>query len=167
MQWKIRAAICAPWKAPRPTSRSRPTGRWRTAILCWTMASKLDAAQRCRRPADGDACRSRRTAVPHRGAGRRRGRAPERRLLHRGAEGQGRRRSRSRGRAAISRRRRSKKSRSQVEAKDDFGLQEVELHYSVNGGPEKTVAMPAGRQDRRRAPAPSRWKISIWSRATW
>ena len=32
----------------------------------------------------------------------------------------------------------------QVEAKDDFGLKNVELHYSVNGAPEKTVAMPAG-----------------------
>jgi hypothetical protein len=31
-----------------------------------------------------------------------------------------------------------------VEAKDDFGLKSVELRYSVNGGPEKTVAMPAG-----------------------
>ncbi|HTP36600.1 MAG TPA: hypothetical protein VMJ75_30700, partial [Candidatus Acidoferrales bacterium] len=29
----------------------------------------------------------------------------------------------------------------QVEAKDDFGLKNVELHYSVNGGPEKTVSM--------------------------
>src|SRR5664280_2403884 len=32
----------------------------------------------------------------------------------------------------------------QVEAKDDFGLKNVELHYSVNGAPEKTVAMAAG-----------------------
>src|ERR1022692_967626 len=32
----------------------------------------------------------------------------------------------------------------QVEAKDDFGLKNVELHYSVNGAAEKTVAMPAG-----------------------
>ena len=32
----------------------------------------------------------------------------------------------------------------QVEAKDDFGLKNVELHYSVNGAPEKTVAMPSG-----------------------
>src|SRR5690242_9486439 len=32
----------------------------------------------------------------------------------------------------------------QVEGKDDFGLKDVTLHYSVNGGPEKTVAMPAG-----------------------
>src|ERR1035441_2062023 len=32
----------------------------------------------------------------------------------------------------------------QVEASDDFGLKNVELHYSVNGAPEKTVAMPAG-----------------------
>jgi hypothetical protein len=31
----------------------------------------------------------------------------------------------------------------QVEAKDDFGLKNVELHYSVNGAPEKTVAMAA------------------------
>ncbi len=31
----------------------------------------------------------------------------------------------------------------QVEAKDDFGLKNVELHYSVNGAPEKTVAMPS------------------------
>ena len=31
----------------------------------------------------------------------------------------------------------------QVEAKDDFGLKNVELHYSVNGGPEKVVAMPS------------------------
>src|SRR5713226_6826513 len=29
----------------------------------------------------------------------------------------------------------------QVEAEDDFGLQDVSLHYSVNGGPEKTVNM--------------------------
>ena len=28
-----------------------------------------------------------------------------------------------------------------VEAKDDFGLKDVELHYSVNGGAEKTVSM--------------------------
>jgi len=28
-----------------------------------------------------------------------------------------------------------------VEAKDDFGLKDVELHYSVNGGPDKTVSM--------------------------
>ena len=27
----------------------------------------------------------------------------------------------------------------QIEADDDFGLQDVSLHYSVNGGPEKTV----------------------------
>src|ERR1017187_9175563 len=32
----------------------------------------------------------------------------------------------------------------QVEASDDFGLKNVELHYSVNGAPEKIVAMPAG-----------------------
>src|ERR1019366_3906203 len=32
----------------------------------------------------------------------------------------------------------------QVDAKDDFGLKSVELHYSVNGAPEKTVAMPVG-----------------------
>ena len=32
----------------------------------------------------------------------------------------------------------------QVEAKDDFGLKNVELHYSVNGGTEKVVAMPSG-----------------------
>src|SRR4051812_5662074 len=31
-----------------------------------------------------------------------------------------------------------------VDAKDDFGLKEVSLHYSVNGGPEKTVAMHSG-----------------------
>ena len=31
-----------------------------------------------------------------------------------------------------------------VDAKDDFGLKEVTLHYSVNGGAEKTVAMRAG-----------------------
>jgi len=29
----------------------------------------------------------------------------------------------------------------QVEAKDDFGLKDVALHYSVNGGAEKTVSM--------------------------
>src|SRR2546426_4906114 len=29
----------------------------------------------------------------------------------------------------------------QVEAEDDFGLQDVSLHYSVNGGPEKTISM--------------------------
>ena len=32
----------------------------------------------------------------------------------------------------------------QVEAKDDFALKSVELHYSVNGGPEKVVPMQAG-----------------------
>src|SRR5262249_39327004 len=32
----------------------------------------------------------------------------------------------------------------QVEAKDDFGLKNVELRYSVNGGVEKTVQLPAG-----------------------
>src|SRR5436305_1283041 len=31
-----------------------------------------------------------------------------------------------------------------VDAKDDFGLKEVSLHYSVNGGPEKTIPMKAG-----------------------
>src|SRR3954447_256269 len=31
-----------------------------------------------------------------------------------------------------------------VDAKDDFGLKDVSLHYSVNGGAEKTIAMPAG-----------------------
>ena len=29
-------------------------------------------------------------------------------------------------------------------AQDDFGLREVAIHYSVNGGPEKTVSAPAG-----------------------
>ena len=29
----------------------------------------------------------------------------------------------------------------QVEAEDDFGLQDVMLHYSVNGGPEKNVSL--------------------------
>ena len=29
----------------------------------------------------------------------------------------------------------------QVEAKDDFGLKNVELHYSVNGGPDTNVPM--------------------------
>src|ERR1700722_2024747 len=28
-----------------------------------------------------------------------------------------------------------------VDAKDDFGLKEVQLHYSVNGGAEKTVPL--------------------------
>ncbi len=28
-----------------------------------------------------------------------------------------------------------------VEAKDDFGLRSVDLHYSVNGGPDKTISM--------------------------
>ena len=28
-----------------------------------------------------------------------------------------------------------------VEAKDDFGLKNVDLHYSVNGGAEKTVSL--------------------------
>src|SRR5260370_36034535 len=32
----------------------------------------------------------------------------------------------------------------QVEAKDDFGLKSVELHYSVNGGAEKTMPLAAG-----------------------
>ncbi len=32
-----------------------------------------------------------------------------------------------------------------VEAEDDFGLQEVALHYSVNGGEEHTVKVPAGK----------------------
>jgi hypothetical protein len=32
----------------------------------------------------------------------------------------------------------------QVEAKDDFGLKSVELRYSVNGGAEKAVPLPAG-----------------------
>lgn len=32
-----------------------------------------------------------------------------------------------------------------VEAEDDFGLQDVVLHYSVNGGPEKIVPMLASR----------------------
>ena len=56
-----------------------------------------------------------------------------------------------------------------VDAKDDFGLKDVELHYSVNGGPEKTVSHAAdqGRQDGLAATPPSRWKISKWSRATW
>ena len=29
-----------------------------------------------------------------------------------------------------------------VEANDDFALQGMELHYSVNGGPEKVVPLP-------------------------
>jgi len=33
----------------------------------------------------------------------------------------------------------------QVEAEDDFALQDVSLRYSVNGGPEKTVAIPGGK----------------------
>ena len=28
-----------------------------------------------------------------------------------------------------------------VKAKDDFGLSEVQLHYSVNAGPEKTISL--------------------------
>ena len=32
----------------------------------------------------------------------------------------------------------------QVDATDDFGLKSVELHYSVNGAPEKVVPMTAG-----------------------
>jgi hypothetical protein len=32
-----------------------------------------------------------------------------------------------------------------VEAKDDFGLKEVSLHYAVNGGPEKTIPMLTAR----------------------
>ena len=32
----------------------------------------------------------------------------------------------------------------QVEAKDDFGLKSLELHYSVNGGPEKVVPLQSG-----------------------
>ena len=29
-----------------------------------------------------------------------------------------------------------------VKASDEFGLNKVSLHYSVNGGPEKTVELP-------------------------
>jgi len=29
----------------------------------------------------------------------------------------------------------------EVNAEDDFALNEMSLHYSVNGGPEKTVSM--------------------------
>ena len=36
----------------------------------------------------------------------------------------------------------------QVEAKDDFGLKDVALHYSVNGGAEKTVSMLPARDAR-------------------
>ena len=36
----------------------------------------------------------------------------------------------------------------QVEAKDDFGLRDVALHYSVNGGAEKTVSMLPARDAR-------------------
>lgn len=32
-----------------------------------------------------------------------------------------------------------------VEAQDDFGLRAVDLHYSVNGGPEKVLALGGGR----------------------
>ena len=56
-----------------------------------------------------------------------------------------------------------------VEAKDDFGLKAVELHYSVNGGAGKGRAADAApRAPRRSTAAPSfRWKISRWSPATW
>ena len=36
----------------------------------------------------------------------------------------------------------------QVEARDDFGLKDVSLHYSVNGGAEKTVSMLPARDAR-------------------
>ena len=55
----------------------------------------------------------------------------------------------------------------QVEAKDDFGLKNVELHYSVNGAPEKTVRHAGAAPRLRPVPAPSRWRISRSSRATW
>ncbi len=36
----------------------------------------------------------------------------------------------------------------EVEASDDFGLHQVELKYSVNGGPERSVPLPARRGDK-------------------
>jgi hypothetical protein len=35
-----------------------------------------------------------------------------------------------------------------VEASDDFGLKNVELHYSVNGGPEKTLPLTKGKEEK-------------------
>ena len=123
-------------------------------------------AQRSRRPADGHRADPEGRPVPHRGAGRRRRRAPQRGLLHRGAARQGAgdqddpagprfqgvadRRSHGRGggqgrfrpqerRAALLRERRAGEGRAHG----------------------RRAARPPP------APAPSRWKISRWSRATW
>jgi hypothetical protein len=54
-----------------------------------------------------------------------------------------------------------------VNAEDDYGLEALTLHYSVNGGEEKTKALPS--QSRRktlnRKPC-STSKTTIWCRAT-
>ena len=54
-----------------------------------------------------------------------------------------------------------------VEAKDDFGLKDVDLHYSVNGGPEKTVPLLQAKDAKTATGSDraSRWKISRCSRA--
>jgi hypothetical protein len=54
-----------------------------------------------------------------------------------------------------------------VDAKDDFGLKEVSLHYSVNGGPEKVIPMKSGAPRSRTGRRSCRWKTSRWCRATW
>ena len=79
--------------------------------------------------------------LSHRRRRKRRGCAAERRLLHRSPEGPAARRSRSAARAAIIRASPIEEVTVGVDAKDDFGLKEVSLHYSVNGGPEKAVPM--------------------------
>ena len=41
MPSRIRAATCAPWKAPKPRSRWRRTGRWRAAHWFWKTGRQL------------------------------------------------------------------------------------------------------------------------------
>ena len=114
--------------------------------------SKLTLRNGDRRPADGHRADPEGRRVPHRRARRRRGCAAQRGLLHRGAARQTAGDQDDAAGHAITRRRPIEEVTVQVEAKDDFGLKNVELHYSVNGGPEKTVPLPVGRQ--RLPPAP-------------
>ncbi len=51
-------------------------------------------------------------------------------------------------------------------ANDDFGLDAMTLHYSVNGGPDQTVICSSRKARKTPTARPcSRWKTSNWSRA--
>ena len=104
--------------------------------------SHINAGIARRRQADrqGAHAEGRRVSFRRKRAGRKR--ALERGLFHRSRAGRrahGEDHASGLGREASVR---SKKSRVAVEAADDFALQGVELHYSVNGGAEKVVPIP-------------------------